>query len=94
MRGPVIRSNTKDSIINKFATKFAPDPLDTTAVTSFENSHRSEAPLILNPYIDDPEEIFAWDVLVGAKQVELIANTSHPEAEDIVDSCERLGDRQ
>lgn len=90
MRGPVIRSNTTDARIANLARQFAPDPLDPQAIADFEDAHRQEAPLIPNPYIDDPEELFAWDVLKGAKQVELIPNPNQPDAADVVDACERL----
>lgn len=90
MRGPVIRSNTSDAQITSLAKKFAPDPLDSSAISKFEDAHRKEAPLIPNPYIDDPEELFAWDVLRGAKQVELVPNPDHPNSEKVVDACERL----
>ena len=90
MRGPVIRSNTTDARIQTLAENFVPNPLDAGEVADFEQSHLDEAPLIPNPYIDDPEEAFAWEVLVGAKQVVLVPNPNHPDAADIVDACERL----
>lgn len=90
MRGPVIRKNTTDSGIRRLAEKFAPDPLDASAISEFNSAHRDESPLIPNPYIEDPESIFAWEVLVGAKHVELIPNPAHPGAADIVDACERI----
>lgn len=90
MRGPVIRSNTTDARIQILARDFVPDPLNPGQVADFEQEHMNEAPLIPNPYIDDPEEIFVWEVLVGAKQVVLVPNDNHPNAAEIVDACERL----
>lgn len=90
MRGPVIRSNTTDARIATLAEEFVPDPLDEDEVSEFEDKHRAEEPLLPNPYIEDPEQIFAWEVLQGAKQVLLVPNPAHPRSEDIVDACERL----
>jgi len=90
MAEPPIAAGTTDARIDALSRTTVPDPLDAAAVAAYEIAHRAEAPLIPNPYIDDPERFFAWDVLDGAKEVELVPNESEPDAAAIVAACERI----
>lgn len=90
MKGPHITKSTSDNKITQLAEKFAPDPLDSTAISNYEAAHRAEKALIPNPYIDDPEKIFAWEVFVGAKEVHLVPNEDFVDSEIIVEASNRI----
>ncbi len=88
MRGPEITKDTTDAEIVQMARNAIPDPLDNQMVTDFDQANRDERPKIINPYVDDPADYFAWRV--SGVEVELVPNNSNPDAADVVDACERL----
>ncbi|MCF3640626.1 hypothetical protein LXM94_11685 [Rhizobium sp. TRM95111] len=90
MAGPTIEASTTDAEFDVIGPAAIPDPLDALQVQAFIDLHRLEEPLIPNPYFDDPEAIFAWDVLDGTKEVEVIPQPGIPRAPAIVDAAERL----
>jgi hypothetical protein len=90
MPGPALTGAETDAALSAMTAEFAPDPLDAPAIDAFTAAHRAEAPLIPNPYFDDPEAFFAWEALVGAKEVVLIPRPGVANAAEIVDACERL----
>ncbi len=95
MAAPKITATTTDAEIEELAKTAIPDPLDEAAVKAHEALHLAERPLILNPYIDDPADFFAWKVQKltedGDKgEVELTAVEGAPDAEDIVKAAEDL----
>ncbi|GFE66986.1 hypothetical protein [Litoreibacter roseus] len=87
---PTVLATSTDEELEELAAVLIPDPLDEDAVVVFEELHRAESPLIPNPYIDDPEPIFAWEVFEGAREVEVIPNNAFPNSDRIVDACERI----
>jgi len=87
---PPLTTATTDAEIAELASQLIPDPLDGVAIAAFEEIHRVEAPLIPNPYIDDPEPIFNWEVFEGSEEVEVVANLAFPGSGMIVDACERI----
>ncbi|WP_417210879.1 hypothetical protein [Antarctobacter sp.] len=90
MPGPVLTGAETPDDLAALARRFAPDPLDPLAVSAFEAAHRAEAPQIPNPYIDDPEQVFAWEVFEGIEEVLLIPRPGVPGAADIVAASERI----
>jgi uncharacterized protein (TIGR02646 family) len=90
MKAPRIRTNTTDARIKTLAEKSIPDPLVVEAVREFEDSHRKERPLILNPYIDDPTRFFAWEVIEGISEVRLVPNADNPDAPAYVEAADSL----
>lgn len=87
---PAVLAQSSDPELEALAATAIPDPLDAVAVAAFEAAHRAEKPLIPNPYFDDPEEIFDWDVLEGAGEVEVVPKPGNQEAPNIVEACERI----
>lgn len=87
---PALSAATTDAELVELAERLIPDPLDDMAVAAFEEIHRGEAPLIPNPYIDDPEPIFKWEVFEGSEEVEVVANPAFPDSDKVVDACERI----
>ena len=87
---PAVLPQSTDNQIEDLARTAIPDPLDAAAVAQFEDMHRLEQPLVPNPYIDDPEGVFAWDVIEGSREVEVVVRQEIPDAERILDACERI----
>lgn len=73
MKIPVnIRKNTSDEYITEYAGTLAPDPRDNQQVSNFNQLHNAERPTLLNPYVDEPTEYFAWQVDHVDGEVELV----------------------
>ena len=84
MRAPVVRSTTPDARLDDLSRTLVPDPLDANAIAAFLDLHQQEHPFLVNPYIDKPEDYFAWKADRNIREVELIARPGDPEAEDYV----------
>lgn len=72
--GPVLRKNYTDKEINKLAPVINPDPLEEPqgmAHRDFLGLHSGEGALLVNPYYDDPEEIFEYQANDVLKEVEI-----------------------
>jgi len=59
-KGPVVFSGLEPHELENLIGTFAPDPLDPDAVKSFHALCCDEDPLLLNPYVEDPEPLFKW----------------------------------
>lgn len=84
LKAPRVAKNSTDTHLNNLAGTLGPDPLDNTQVQAFEALHLAERPLLLNPYIDNPSNIFAWQADDTLKEVELVAIGGNAESEDFV----------
>jgi hypothetical protein len=87
---PSVLATSTDEDLEELAKILIPDPLDADAVAIFEDLHRTEGPLIPNPYIDDPEPMFVWEVFEGTEEVEVVPNMAFANSDQIVDACERI----
>ncbi|MEM9145808.1 MAG: hypothetical protein AAGC57_06380 [Pseudomonadota bacterium] len=87
MPGPKISVATTEAQMVQMAASAIADPLDTNAVEDFEDDHREERPLILNPYVDDPTKFFAWKVREDIGEVDLVPRADNPDAADYVDAA-------
>ncbi len=87
---PAITAHTTEAEMKTMAKELIPDPLNAAAVTAFEAAHRAEKPWIVNPYIDDPDEVFAWQVIAGIQEVEVVPATGVADADRYVDAAERI----
>lgn len=87
---PAVLATSSDQELEALAQTAIPDPLDDDAVRAYEAAHRSERPLIPNPYIDDPEVIFAWEVREGSREVEVVPRPGVEGAPEIVAACQRI----
>jgi len=90
MPAPRVRAASTDNELKELAKTAIPDPLDAAAVSAFEAAHRLEAPLIPNPYIDDPETFFAWSVDEGIKEVRVVPIPGLQSSADILKACEEI----
>lgn len=86
-RAPRVSKNTTDQKLDELAATIVPDPLVALEVQQYEADHLAEDPLLVNPYITDPEPIFAWrpdDIL---EEVELVPNSATADSARFVDQA-------
>lgn len=85
-----LTGQSSDAELDTLARTSIPDPLDAVAVANFIAAHRAEEPLIPNPYFDEPESLFAWDVVEGIGEVSVVPRPGVPEAPAILAACEQI----
>lgn len=83
-----IRSNSTDSFIESKKGNLTPDSLDPASVTSFNDKHAEEWPYVVNPYVDDPADWFAWEADEVTERVKLIPASSSQDAKSVVKAAE------
>lgn len=91
MSAPPIKSNTTDDYIDKKAGSFTPDPLNNNEgldINEFIKRHKDERPLLINPYFDDPQKYFIWNVDTTLEEVELIPVRNDDFSEKCVKAAE------
>lgn len=74
---PNINANTTDNIIEQLAGKISPDPIDISLNYTLEDyllEHKKEKPLLINPYFDEPNIYFAYEVDDNSKEVKVVAS--------------------
>jgi uncharacterized protein (TIGR02646 family) len=74
IKGPSVTRRTSDDKLAKMAPFINPDPLNQAegqAWEEFSRAHATEAPLIVNPYLDDPSKYIAYKVDDNLGEVEL-----------------------
>jgi uncharacterized protein (TIGR02646 family) len=72
MTDPVLAAGATAEQKRELVRLFAPDPFDASAGqpwSQFETALKSEGAYLLNPYVDDPEEYFAWEPDTNLKEV-------------------------
>ncbi|WP_373488707.1 hypothetical protein [Blastomonas sp.] len=87
---PGLSSDISDVDLADLALTAIPDPLDGSAVTAFAEAHRAEKPLIPNPYFDNPEDYFEWEVMEAIGEVWVTARHGVASAPAILNACERI----
>lgn len=90
MPAPAVTATMSDAELKTLAQASIPDPLDTAALVVFEAAHLAEDPLIPNPYIDDPDTVFAWQVLDAIQEAEVIPIAGDAASAAKVDASERI----
>lgn len=76
---------------HKKAGSFTPDPLNNNEgldMSEFIRRHKDERLLLINPYIDDPQNYFAWNVDTTLEEVELIPVRNNDFSEKYVKAAE------
>lgn len=72
---PVVKANDSLTKLKQMAKKVTPDPHEEAKGQSwsqYRKMHEKERPLLLNPYLDDPKDYFAWKVSHTQRRVELV----------------------
>lgn len=62
---PVVSCNEKDESLWAKAERLIPDPYEGETGMSYSDYlsiHLAERPLLINPYLDDPNDFFKWEV--------------------------------
>lgn len=75
IQGPQIKKNNTDTHLENIVATITPDPIQETDGVSWNEyiqQHNDERPLLLNPYIDDPKNFFAWEVKPEDESVVLV----------------------
>lgn len=72
LRAPQVKSNSTNTYLDNLAGTLGPDPLDNNEVQAFHQRHIVERPLLLNPYMDDPANFYAWRADDTLEEVELV----------------------
>ena len=72
LKSPIVRASHSNAKLDEIAKSMVPDPLKPDAVQEFMLLHESEATLLVNPYIDDPADYFAWHADMTIEEVELV----------------------
>ena len=67
-----MRKNTSDSRLSELAKDLVPDPNNDFAVEEYLDAHDEEETVLLNPYIDDPADYFAWRADTLLREVALV----------------------
>jgi hypothetical protein len=80
---PALAPNATDAERREHVRRFAPDPLDDAAGmprADFETALAGEGALLLNPYVDDPEQHFAWTADAALQEVAVrpVSDASRP----------------
>lgn len=87
--GPQILATSTDAQIEALLTNISPDPINTLnnyRLDQYENCHRLEEPLLLNPYLDAPTNYIAYKADDILEEVEVVA--ANAPAEPYIKSME------
>lgn len=89
MKSPVsIRSNSTDVFIKSNKGSLTPNSLDPSSVSSFDDEHAEEWPRVVNPYVDNPADWFAWEANEVTERVKLIPVSNTEDAKKVVKAAE------
>ena len=89
MKSPaLIRSNSTDALMESKKGILTPDSLDPASVTLFDDEHAAEWAYVVNPYVDDPADWFAWEADEVTERVKLIPASNTEDAKKVVKAAE------
>ncbi|MGM9319380.1 hypothetical protein [Deinococcus aquaticus] len=72
LTAPHVDASMTDAQLSGVVGTFAPDPLDAGQVAHFTALWAAEQPGLFNPYVDDPELIFGYEVDPDLKEVKVV----------------------
>ena len=76
LQEPPIDNGSTDATLDDWQTRLCPDPLrpdEGYTHAQYTADHLAERPLLLNPYLDEPEQHLAWKVFPVLEEVRLVA---------------------
>lgn len=93
MSAPVnVTHGMTPAAVKAMAGRLGPNPMDAAAVARFATAARREKPGLLDPYLDDPAEYFAWRVEPVTKMVFIEPRSNAREVRrrvaDSIDLCD------
>ncbi|GHF58740.1 hypothetical protein HNQ07_004083 [Deinococcus metalli] len=83
LTGPVVHG-VSDQALQALVGTFAPDPLDLPALPAHLAAWAAERPLAVNPYLVDPEPLFAYEADVALQEVSIVPEPTQTAAEQEV----------
>jgi hypothetical protein len=89
MPGPLLAANSTAAAVEALVGTLGPDPLDPNAVQTFVAALGNEGAHLPDPYLDQPEELLAWEVKEASGQVVLVARDQSARAKRAKDACEK-----
>jgi len=84
LKGPRISKNSTDQFIQNKQGKISPDPLNQSEVVQYELDHQAEQPGLINPYIQDPQMVFAWEADDDNATVKLVPIEGDADSTELV----------
>ena len=90
LAAPSVPKTASHAKIKDIADKLVPDPLVEAAVDAFLELHETEVPLLVNPYIDEPADYFAWHADRTIQEVDLIPGSGSELAQECVDAAKAV----
>jgi uncharacterized protein (TIGR02646 family) len=87
--GPNVRVSTSAAALAKLAGTLAPDPLDLPGIDKFAKAIAREVAGLPDPYFENPEAFFAWEVRPASGHVVMVARTSAPRSREMLAAVEK-----
>jgi hypothetical protein len=69
LKSPSVPSSSSIATLARAAARLAPSPTDKTAVSSYVTAALRETADLVDPYIEDPEKLFSWEVDETLKEI-------------------------
>lgn len=90
LKSPVtVKRNSTDAFLEAHKSELSPDALNSSQVARFKAFHQTERPFIVNPYMDNPAQWFAWDAIDKLQRVKLVPLTGVSGAQNFVTAAEQ-----
>ncbi|UQN10200.1 hypothetical protein [Deinococcus sp. QL22] len=83
LNGPMV-AGASDAALQALVGTFAPDPVDHAALPAHLTQWSSESPQGVNPYLVDPELLFAYSADAALKEVRILPNPAASAADQQV----------
>ena len=75
LQAPPIDQHSTDETLEDWQTRLCPDPIrpaEGYTHAQYLADHEAERPLLLNPYLDEPEKHLAWKAIPALREVSLV----------------------
>jgi hypothetical protein len=90
LAGPAVVAGSTDAELDALAGTLGPDPLDAQAVQQFQAQLGAELAGLPDPYLVDPEPLFAWRADDALREVEIQPRDASQDAQQAFDAAERF----
>ena len=91
-REPTIPNFLDDAALREIARTMTPDPVERAAggmpFDEFVRRSHGEKPFLVDPYVEDPEELYRWEADSTLREVRIAARTNHVRAQRAMAAAE------
>ena len=91
-RGPAMLARTEEIAAREHARSMTPDPRDRATggmpFDEFLRAARKEKPFLVDPYVEDPEELYKWEADPVLQEVRVAARTKRTRATRAIRAAE------